>query len=113
MAAACAPNCACRNCASPAPSRNTSAASRPRSGKWRTASPAWPRMRGRSRRRKQWWPRKPAAPGLSEQRYRAGVEGRLELLDAQRQLYAARQELLTLRREEIGNAIALYKALGG
>lgn len=51
--------------------------------------------------------------GLSEQRYRAGVEGRLELLDAQRQLYAARQELLTLRREEIGNAIALYKALGG
>lgn len=51
--------------------------------------------------------------GLSEQRYRAGVDGRLELLDAQRQLYAAQQGLLDLRREETVNMIALYKALGG
>jgi NodT family efflux transporter outer membrane factor (OMF) lipoprotein len=50
---------------------------------------------------------------LSILRYRAGLEGRLELLDAQRQLYAARQAHLDLKREEIGNAIALYKALGG
>lgn len=50
---------------------------------------------------------------LSDLRYRAGVEGRLELLDSQRQLYAARQALLDLRRNEFGNAIALYKALGG
>lgn len=50
---------------------------------------------------------------LSTLRYRAGQEGRLELLDAQRQLYAARQRLLDLQREEIGNAVALYKALGG
>lgn len=50
---------------------------------------------------------------LSEQRYRAGVDGRLELLDAQRQLYAAQQALLDLRREKTVNAIALYKALGG
>lgn len=50
---------------------------------------------------------------LSNQRYRAGVDGRLELLDAQRQLYAARQTLLDLRRNELGNAVALYKALGG
>ncbi|MGC0151290.1 efflux transporter outer membrane subunit [Chromobacterium vaccinii] len=50
---------------------------------------------------------------LSAQRYRAGVDGRLELLDAQRQLYAARQALLDLRRGEFGNAVALYKALGG
>ena len=50
---------------------------------------------------------------LSEQRYRAGVDGRLELLDAQRQLYAAQQDLLDLRRDELSNAIALYKALGG
>lgn len=50
---------------------------------------------------------------LSTLRYRAGLEGRLELLDAQRQLYATQQTLLELRREEIGNAIALYKALGG
>lgn len=50
---------------------------------------------------------------LSTLRYRAGMEGRLELLDAQRQHYAARQTHLDLKREEIGNAIALYKALGG
>lgn len=50
---------------------------------------------------------------LSGQRYRAGVEGRLELLDSQRQLYAARQALLDLRREALGNAVALCKALGG
>lgn len=50
---------------------------------------------------------------LSNLRYRAGVEGRLELLDSQRQLYAAQQALLDLRRDEIGNAVALYRALGG
>jgi outer membrane protein TolC len=50
---------------------------------------------------------------LSEMRYRAGVDSRLELLDAQRQLYAARQALLDLRRAEYGNSVALYKAIGG
>lgn len=50
---------------------------------------------------------------LSGQRYRAGLDGRLELLDAQRQLYAARQAMLELRREKTANAVALYKALGG
>jgi len=50
---------------------------------------------------------------LSNLRYRAGTEGRLELLDAQRQLYAARQAQLDLRRRAIGSAVALYKALGG
>lgn len=50
---------------------------------------------------------------LSNLRYRAGVEGRLELLDSQRQLYTARQTLLDLHRHEFGNAVALYKALGG
>jgi len=50
---------------------------------------------------------------LSNLRYRAGIEGRLELLDAQRQLYAARQTLLDLRNAEMSNAVALYKALGG
>lgn len=50
---------------------------------------------------------------LSHLRYRAGIDGRLELLDAQRQLYAARQTLLDLRRNAFGNAVALYKALGG
>ncbi len=50
---------------------------------------------------------------MSDLRYRAGVEGRLELLDAQRQLHSSRQVLLDLRREEVANQIALYKALGG
>ncbi len=50
---------------------------------------------------------------LSNLRYRAGVEGRLELLDSQRQLYAARQTLLDLRLAEFSNSVALYKALGG
>lgn len=53
------------------------------------------------------------AVALANSRYRAGLESRLELLDAQRQLQAARQTLLALRHEEIVNAIALYKALGG
>ena len=50
---------------------------------------------------------------LSKLRYRAGVDGRLELLDAQRQLQAARQALLDLRGTEIANRVALYKSLGG
>ncbi|ELX08992.1 RND efflux system outer membrane lipoprotein [Janthinobacterium sp. HH01] len=50
---------------------------------------------------------------LSRLRYDAGQDSRLELLDAQRLLYAAQQNLLELRRSEFGNAVALYKALGG
>lgn len=50
---------------------------------------------------------------LSRQRYQAGFNGRLELLDAQRQFAAARQALLALQREDIANRVALYKALGG
>lgn len=50
---------------------------------------------------------------LSELRYRAGMESRLELLDSQRQLYLARQGLLELRRSEFASAIAMYKAIGG
>lgn len=50
---------------------------------------------------------------LAEIRYRAGVDGRLEWLDAQRSLFAAQLDLLTLRREHLSNAAQLYKALGG
>lgn len=50
---------------------------------------------------------------LSELRYRAGTDGRLELLDAQRESQAARQALLELRGAEIANRVALYKSLGG
>lgn len=50
---------------------------------------------------------------LSRLRYEAGQDSRLELLDAQRLLYTAQQTQLELRRNEFGNAVALYKALGG
>lgn len=50
---------------------------------------------------------------LSSLRYGAGVDSRLELLDAQRQLYAAQQSLLDIRGDELRNMVALYKALGG
>lgn len=50
---------------------------------------------------------------LSNLRYGAGQDSRLELLDAQRQAYAAQSALLELRRDHFKSAIALYKALGG
>lgn len=50
---------------------------------------------------------------LSKLRYDAGQESRLELLDAQRQAYAAQAALLDLRRDQFKSAVALYKALGG
>lgn len=45
--------------------------------------------------------------------YRAGQTGRLELLDAQRSTYAARQAALLVRRDQLLAASALYRALGG
>lgn len=50
---------------------------------------------------------------LSQRRFRAGVENRIELLDAQRSLYAARQALIQLRQEQAVASINLYRALGG
>lgn len=50
---------------------------------------------------------------LSGLRYRAGIDSRLELLDAQRSQYAARQAFLDLRSEELSSAASLYRALGG
>lgn len=50
---------------------------------------------------------------LSTLRYQAGLDGRLELLDAQRADYAARQALLSLRRDQLTAMVALYAALGG
>jgi len=50
---------------------------------------------------------------LSGLRYGAGQDSRLELLDAQRQSYAAHSALLELRRDYFKSAVALYKALGG
>lgn len=50
---------------------------------------------------------------LARKRYREGVVGYLEVLDAERNLFAAEQTLLQVRRAEAANLITLYVALGG
>ncbi|HWE41424.1 MAG TPA: efflux transporter outer membrane subunit, partial [Gemmatimonadaceae bacterium] len=50
---------------------------------------------------------------LATTRYREGVVGYIEVLDAERNLFAAEQGLLQLRRAEAENLVALYIALGG
>lgn len=50
---------------------------------------------------------------LSDMRYRSGVDSYLDMLDAQRSLYAAEQSLLETRYYRLSNLIGLYKALGG
>jgi len=43
----------------------------------------------------------------------SGVDSYLATLDAQRSLYAAQQELVTVRQAAPANQVTLYKALGG
>ncbi|NGM88414.1 efflux transporter outer membrane subunit [Parapusillimonas sp. SGNA-6] len=50
---------------------------------------------------------------LAEARYRRGIDSYLDVLDAQRNLYSAQQDLITLRLTHSSNHVALYKALGG
>jgi multidrug efflux system outer membrane protein len=50
---------------------------------------------------------------LSEQRYRAGVESYLIVLDAQRDLYVAETVLIEVRLARLTNLADLYRALGG
>lgn len=50
---------------------------------------------------------------LTDLAYRAGQTSRLELLDAQRATYAARQTALIVRRDQLTAAAALYRGLGG
>ncbi|MCK9387927.1 MAG: efflux transporter outer membrane subunit [Sulfuritalea sp.] len=49
---------------------------------------------------------------LVEARYKAGVSSHLELLDAQREHFAAQQSALTVRRQWLSTAASFYKALG-
>ncbi len=53
------------------------------------------------------------ALSLSEAVFRNGASSYLEVLDAQRTLYAARQALITLRVAEQANRVTLYRVLGG
>lgn len=50
---------------------------------------------------------------ISELRYRKGVDSYLNVLTAQRDLYGAQQQLIQTRLARLGNAIELYRALGG
>lgn len=50
---------------------------------------------------------------IAQLRYREGVADYLEVLDAERNLFAAQQQLLTTRRIYLANAVSLYLALGG
>jgi multidrug efflux system outer membrane protein len=50
---------------------------------------------------------------LATLRYRNGVANFLEVLDAERELFAAEQQVLLTRREQLTNSVELYVALGG
>jgi multidrug efflux system outer membrane protein len=50
---------------------------------------------------------------MAQQRYDEGVDSYLTLLDAQRELFAARQKLLSDRLAQLSAQVQLYKALGG
>ncbi|MFN3910712.1 efflux transporter outer membrane subunit [Hyphomonas sp.] len=49
---------------------------------------------------------------LSKERFRSGVDGYLSVLDAQRENYSSRQQLIAARLDQGRNAIALFRALG-
>jgi len=46
-------------------------------------------------------------------RYRNGVSSSLELLDAQRSLFTARQAVVQTQLAVLQNRVAVYRALGG
>jgi multidrug efflux system outer membrane protein len=50
---------------------------------------------------------------IVDARYKAGVSSHLELLDAQREYFAAQQSALAVRRQLLSAAASFYKALGG
>ena len=50
---------------------------------------------------------------LARKRYREGVSTYLEVLDAERNLFASEQTLIELRRAQVDNLVTLYVALGG
>jgi outer membrane protein, multidrug efflux system len=50
---------------------------------------------------------------LSQARYEKGVDSYLQVLDSQRSLYGAQQNLIGVRLLRLANLVTLYKALGG
>jgi NodT family efflux transporter outer membrane factor (OMF) lipoprotein len=54
-----------------------------------------------------------AAVDLSQSRYKSGLINQLDVLDAQRSLYAAQQAQLQNQADEASRLVTLYKAMGG
>ncbi len=50
---------------------------------------------------------------LADQRYQAGIDSYMTLLDAQRQLFSSQQSLISVRLAQLTSEVSLYKALGG
>ncbi len=50
---------------------------------------------------------------LSDLRYQNGIASQLDLLDAQRALFAAQQAVVQTRLQQLQNQVTLYKTLGG
>ena len=50
---------------------------------------------------------------LSDARYRQGLDSYLAVLDAERSLYSAQQDLIQLQVQRLSNLVTLYKTLGG
>jgi multidrug efflux system outer membrane protein len=50
---------------------------------------------------------------LSTLRYRQGVDGYLNVLTAQQDLYAVQQTVVSVRTQRLANLVSLYQALGG
>lgn len=50
---------------------------------------------------------------ISQARYTHGIDSHLNVLDAQRSLYAAQQDAVDVERQRLSNLVALYAALGG
>ena len=50
---------------------------------------------------------------LSDMRYNKGIDNYLSVLDAQRSLFSAQQELVMLKLEKLSNQVRLYAVLGG
>ena len=50
---------------------------------------------------------------LANQRYQAGIDNYITLLDAQRQLFSSQQNLVSVRLAQLTSEVNLYKALGG
>lgn len=79
---------------------------------WDSTSSRWrERWMSTSARRRP--PSKIFCSTLAELRYREGADSLLAVLDAQRTLFSAQDQLAQLRQARLAAAVNLYKALGG